>query len=159
MCANFLVKQRQVIKLKYEIGERIRKYREACGMNQMQLAEKLGINNSRVSNWEQGINRPDADILADICRALDFPPVNYWMSIYPQTNWMKKSGRLSRRIALSRNCSWLWIFYWELPNENALDNLEKIIITKQQGQTGAVNGGRSPFILPLTAQPALRRWN
>lgn len=74
MCANFLVKQRQVIKLKYEIGERIRKYREACGMNQMQLAEKLGINNSRVSNWEQGINRPDADILADICRALDISP-------------------------------------------------------------------------------------
>lgn len=74
MCANFLVKQRQVIKLKYEIGERILKYREACGMNQMQLAEKLGINNSRVSNWEQGINRPDADILADICRALDISP-------------------------------------------------------------------------------------
>ncbi len=43
-------------------------------MNQMQLAEKLGINNSRVSNWEQGINRPDADILADICRALDISP-------------------------------------------------------------------------------------
>ena len=62
------------MELKYEIGARIRKYREACGISQKQLAEKLGISNNRVSNWEQGINRPDADILADICRALDISP-------------------------------------------------------------------------------------
>lgn len=60
--------------MKYEIGKRIRKYREACGISQKQLAEKLGISNNRVSNWEQGINRPDADILADICRALNISP-------------------------------------------------------------------------------------
>lgn len=60
--------------MKYEIGKRIRKYREACGLSQIQLAEKLGIRNNRVSNWEQGINRPDADILADICRVLEISP-------------------------------------------------------------------------------------
>lgn len=60
--------------MKYEIGKRIRKYREICGISQIQLAEKLGISNNRVSNWEQGINRPDADILADICRVLDISP-------------------------------------------------------------------------------------
>lgn len=60
--------------MKYEIGKRIRKYREARGISQVQLAEMLGIRNSRVSNWEQGINRPDADILADICRVLDVSP-------------------------------------------------------------------------------------
>lgn len=61
-------------KKEYEIGSRIRKYREIYGISQVQLAEKLGISNSRVSNWEQGINRPDADILADICRALNVSP-------------------------------------------------------------------------------------
>ena len=60
--------------MRYEIGKRIRKYREARGISQVQLAEKLGIGNSRVSNWEQGINRPDADILAEICRALEVSP-------------------------------------------------------------------------------------
>lgn len=60
--------------MKYEIGNRIRKYREACGISQVQLAQKLGVSNSRVSNWEQGINRPDADIIADICRALNVSP-------------------------------------------------------------------------------------
>lgn len=63
-----------MIALKYEIGSRIRKYREECGISQVQLANKLGVSNSRVSNWEQGINRPDADILADICRALNVSP-------------------------------------------------------------------------------------
>ena len=63
-----------MMELRYEIGKRIRKYREARGFSQIQLAEKLGISNSRVSNWEQGINRPDADILAEMCRVLDVSP-------------------------------------------------------------------------------------
>lgn len=44
--------------MKYEIGNRIRKYREECKLSQKDLAQKLGVSNSRVSNWEQGINRP-----------------------------------------------------------------------------------------------------
>lgn len=34
----------------------------------------LGVSNSRISNWELGINRPDADILASICRVLQVSP-------------------------------------------------------------------------------------
>ena len=59
---------------RYDIGRRIRKYREECNMTQKQLAERIGVSNNRVSNWEQGLNRPDADILADICVALDISP-------------------------------------------------------------------------------------
>ena len=60
--------------MKYEIGTRIRKYREERGLNQKELAELIGVSNSRVSNWEQGVNRPDADILANICRVLEVSP-------------------------------------------------------------------------------------
>lgn len=56
--------------MKYEIGARIRYYRELRGLSQKDFAEKIGMKNSRVSNWEQGINRPDADILATICSVL-----------------------------------------------------------------------------------------
>ena len=59
---------------KYEIGNRIRKYREERNMTQKQLAERIGVSNSRVSNWEQGLNRPDADIVAAVCVALDVSP-------------------------------------------------------------------------------------
>lgn len=60
--------------VKYEIGSRIRKFREERGISQKQLAEQIGVSNSRISNWEQGINRPDADRLAGICRALSVSP-------------------------------------------------------------------------------------
>lgn len=60
--------------MKYEIGNRIRQYREKKKLTQKQLADLIGVSNSRVSNWEKGINRPDADIIADICRALDVSP-------------------------------------------------------------------------------------
>lgn len=60
--------------MKYEIGKRIRKYREEQNLSQKEFAELIGVGNSRVSNWEHGINRPDADILADICRVLQVSP-------------------------------------------------------------------------------------
>ncbi len=60
--------------MKYEIGMRIRKYREMSGLSQKELANIIGVSNSRISNWEQGINRPDADILAELCRALNVSP-------------------------------------------------------------------------------------
>lgn len=49
-------------------------YRKERGLTQEQLADKINVTKSRVSNWEQGINRPDADILTDICRALNVSP-------------------------------------------------------------------------------------
>ena len=60
--------------MKYETGERIRRIRKDRGLSQKDFAVKLGVSNSRVSNWEQGINRPDADILAQICRVLNVSP-------------------------------------------------------------------------------------
>lgn len=60
--------------MRYEIGPRIRKYREAQSLSQKEFAKLIGVSNSRVSNWEQGINRPDVDILASICGALKVSP-------------------------------------------------------------------------------------
>lgn len=60
--------------MRYEIGIRIRKYRELRGLSQKELADLIGVSNSRVSNWEQGINRPNADIISDLCKALDVSP-------------------------------------------------------------------------------------
>lgn len=60
--------------MKYEIGTKIRKYRERKGISQRELADLIGVSNSRISNWENGINRPDADILADLCRVLNVSP-------------------------------------------------------------------------------------
>ena len=55
----------------YEIGAQIRHYRELRGLTQKDLAVQIGVSNSRISNWEQGINRPDVDTLILICQTLD----------------------------------------------------------------------------------------
>lgn len=60
--------------MKHEIGIRIRKFREAQKISQKELAQRIGVSNSRISNWEQGLNRPDADILAKLCQALNVSP-------------------------------------------------------------------------------------
>ena len=63
-----------MVKPKYELGERIKKLRKDLGISQKELASRIGVSNSRVSNWEQGINRPDADILPKLCSALQTSP-------------------------------------------------------------------------------------
>ena len=60
--------------MSYEIGKRISLYRKQNKMSQKQLADKIGVSNSRVSNWEHGLNRPDVDLLAGICIALNVSP-------------------------------------------------------------------------------------
>lgn len=60
--------------MKYEIGGRIRRYRKAKGLTQEQLAKEINVTKSRISNWEQGINRPDVERIGDICRALNVSP-------------------------------------------------------------------------------------
>ena len=60
---------------KYEaMGKRIAKLRKAQGLSQIQLAEKLHISKSGVSNWEKGYNRPKADTLGSLCAILNVTP-------------------------------------------------------------------------------------
>lgn len=54
----------------YEVGNRIKHYREKIGMSQKDFAEKIGVSTNRASNWERGINRPDVDYLVKICEVL-----------------------------------------------------------------------------------------
>ena len=55
----------------YDIGARIRYFRELRQLSQKEFSKRIGVSNTRVSNWEAGINRPDADIIANICRVLN----------------------------------------------------------------------------------------
>ena len=56
------------------IGKNIENLRNSKNMRQEEFAKILGTSRPTVSNWEQGINRPDADILAQICLILNVSP-------------------------------------------------------------------------------------
>ena len=52
------------------ISERVRYYRELAGMEQKELATKLGITGNSVSNWENGRSRPDINLIPQLCELL-----------------------------------------------------------------------------------------
>lgn len=52
------------------ICQRIRYYREKKGMEQKELAAKIGVHGNAVSNWENGRTRPDLSLLPAICDVL-----------------------------------------------------------------------------------------
>lgn len=50
--------------------ERIRHYRLQMGIEQKELARRIGITGNSVCNWENGRGRPDVNLLPAICEAL-----------------------------------------------------------------------------------------
>lgn len=57
-------------------GDKIREARRAAGLTQRQLADKIGVTNTSISNWEKNLSRPDPDTIQNLCWALNIQP-NY----------------------------------------------------------------------------------
>ena len=53
-----------------KLGERIRIRRQALGLTQEQLAQKLGVSAPAVNKWERNLNYPDITLLPALARAL-----------------------------------------------------------------------------------------
>lgn len=53
-----------------QIGSFIRQCREAGGLTQQQLADKVGVTNKAVSKWETGKSMPDVALFEPLCREL-----------------------------------------------------------------------------------------
>lgn len=70
--------------IKRTISINIARYRELAGMTQKELAQKLNITPSRVSNWEQGANCPTIDISLEVCEVLGVS-INDIYGVYPDS--------------------------------------------------------------------------
>lgn len=68
--------------IKENIAKNIVKYRTSANLSQKEFAKKLGVGASRVSNWENGTNSMDINMLLQICDALDVS-INDMCGIYP----------------------------------------------------------------------------
>ena len=55
----------------YEIGQRIRKIRKACGLSQEELAERVGISTTHMSHIETGNTKLSLAVLVAISEVLD----------------------------------------------------------------------------------------
>lgn len=73
--------------IKRNISKNITKYREASNMSQKELAKRLGVIPSRVSNWETGANCPTIDILFELCAVLGVS-INDIYGVYPNSKFV-----------------------------------------------------------------------
>lgn len=62
------------------LGDRLKEARKAAGMTQRQLADKIRVSNTSISNWEKGVSYPDPDTIQHLCWALDVQP-NYFFAV------------------------------------------------------------------------------
>ena len=61
-------------------GDKIREARKAAGLTQRQLADKVNVSNTSISNWEKNLSRPDPDTIQHLCWALNVQP-NYFFAV------------------------------------------------------------------------------
>ena len=54
-----------------DVGKNIKRYREEKALTQEALGERLHVTRQAVSNWENGKNQPDLDMLEALAQALD----------------------------------------------------------------------------------------
>ena len=57
-------------------GDKIRAARKAAHLTQKDLADKLNVKNTTISNWEKDISRPDPDMIAKLCGVLGITPAD-----------------------------------------------------------------------------------
>ena len=56
------------------ICERVKFYRELRGIEQIKLAEMLGISRNTIGHWDKGRNRPDISLIPKLCEILKVSP-------------------------------------------------------------------------------------
>lgn len=54
-----------------KFGENFKKLRLQCNLSQKQVAQKLNINQSNISDWENDISRPDYEKLIELAKIYD----------------------------------------------------------------------------------------
>ena len=81
----------------YEIGQRIRRYRKACGLSQEALAEKAGISATHMSHIETGNTKLSLPVLVNIAEALS---VQTDALLYDTPRFSKRLRRNTYRICL-----------------------------------------------------------
>lgn len=67
------------------LGQTIKELRKQKNLNQVELAEKVGITQTSLSSIESGRTQPSKNTLAKISEALETPlPIIFMMSVKPE---------------------------------------------------------------------------
>jgi len=93
------MQNRHYLWLMSKLGENIRKYRKALGLTQAELAEKLGLTQALITNYERGLHNPPTTKLPDIAKALGIGVEQLYGIGAIESKTVEKRGSGKRRDA------------------------------------------------------------
>ncbi len=64
---------RELVEPARSIGERIRQARKSRSLSQSDLAQRIGVSQPAIANWESGLHDPRRLMLAKLAAALEYP--------------------------------------------------------------------------------------
>ena len=114
-----------------EIAKNLLYYRKKAGLTQKELAEKLGVKNTAVSNWESGNNSVDIETLFLACNVLNVSLSDMYGKYSGQTKGNPLTPDEEQLVADYRDAS-------EETRENAADILHK---SAERNRRSTVNIG------------------
>lgn len=79
------------------VGDHIRKRRRELGLLQREAAERIGVTECSVYNWENGVSSPDFRKLPAIIAFLGYNPVPEPTDEAERRKWWRRSKGLSQR--------------------------------------------------------------
>ena len=83
---------------KETLGQRMARLRKLRGLTQIELAERIGLAQSNVSDYERDVFRPNSDMLLRIARSLRIS-ADELLGLRPVPKGPPLTRRLTRRIA------------------------------------------------------------
>ena len=57
-----------------KIGENIKYAMKAKNLTQTMLADKIGVKQNTISQWINGVNEPNCEMILTLCKILDTTP-------------------------------------------------------------------------------------
>lgn len=94
---------------KQAFGGYIKEKRQAKGLSQRELAQKLYVTESAVSKWERGVSYPDITQITPLCEALD---VSEHELITASDD--ERQRRMEREVETHRKVRLAWLIAWSV---------------------------------------------
>ena len=92
----------------FDFGAVIRERRGSLGLNQVSLAEKIGVSRNTVAGWETGHSRPDLGTVPLLCEALGITPDAFFGLQSPQAAEEQRLLALFRSLDRTDREALIW---------------------------------------------------
>lgn len=98
-------------------GAKVRQYREALGLSQEQLAEKIDVELSTISKIENGVSFPNAKTIVNLFNYFEIHPIQLFdFGIKNKTKLKLQDGKLEQILDKLYNC-----------DDKQLDYIDKMV--------------------------------